>query len=325
LLLRLRHCWLGVDLFFVLSGFLITGILLDTREHPAYFKNFYARRFLRILPLYFCCIVVMSFQYPGSGSYFLVSVLFLANLAGLFGVAVPHGPGVFWSLAVEEHFYLLWPVLNRVLHRRMFALLAILLVVLTSVARIIFAAHGLNTNEEVYLYSWFRFDGLALGALLAMWVRSPHCSRRTTLLLAAGLAGACLLITIGGLPFHIMSSGTPAAAGLRSTQAQFVFAAAIAASLALQGHRLTSILGSSFMRLSGDLSYCIYLVHLTVGDAYDPLMRYLHINAQAHVGETWAAICKMVFLVAVSFGIAAISKRWFEDPILRLKRHFESR
>ncbi len=167
--LALGHGWLGVDLFFVLSGFLITGILLDTREHPAYFKNFYVRRALRILPLYFGCIVVMSLGYRGYGPYFLTSVFFLANLARLFGVPAPHGPGVFWSLAVEEHFYLLWPVLNRFLRRRLFAMLAILLVVLTPVARIVFAAHGLNTNEQVYLYSWFRFDGLALGALLAMW------------------------------------------------------------------------------------------------------------------------------------------------------------
>ncbi len=309
----------------MLSGFLITGILLDSREHPAYFRNFYIRRSLRILPLYFCCIAVMSLAYPANGSYFLISIFFLANLARMFGVPIPHGPGVFWSLAVEEHFYLLWPVLNRFLRRQMFVLLAISLVVLTPAARIVFTARGLNTHEQVYLYSWFRFDGLALGALLAMWVRTSYCSRRRTLLLSAGLLGACLLITIAGLPFHIMSSGTPAGSGLRSTQAQFLFTAAIAASLAFQGHWLTSILRSSFMRLSGDLSYCIYLVHLSVGDAYDPMIRRLNINVDAHIGQTWAMICKMIFLVVVSFGIAAISKRWLEGPFLRLKRHFEFR
>jgi len=142
----------------------------------------------------------------------------------LFGVPAPHGPAVFWSLAVEEHFYLLWPVLNRLLRRRIFAMLAVLLVVLTPVARIVFAAHGLNTNEQVYLYSWFRFDGLALGALLAMWVRTAYCSMRTDLAARGG---------VGRRQFYSLRSAvcpstscpveTPAAAGLRSTQAQLVF------------------------------------------------------------------------------------------------------
>jgi peptidoglycan/LPS O-acetylase OafA/YrhL len=156
-----------------------------------------------------------------------------------------------------------------------------------------------------------------------MWVRGEYCSKRNTLLLASALAAACMIVTIGGLPFHIMSKGTPAGAGLRSTQAQLIFAASMAASLALQGHWLTAFLRSSLMRVISDLSYCIYLVHLTVGDAYDSLLGYLQINAPAHLGDTWAVICKILFLTVVSFAIAAVSKRWLEDPARRLMRYFE--
>jgi hypothetical protein len=101
LLLIMGHGWLGVDLFFVLSGFLITGILLDSRNSPHYMRNFYSRRVLRILPVYFICVAVMAYFYPGHSSYFLISLLFLANTAGLFQIAVPHGPGVFWSLVAS--------------------------------------------------------------------------------------------------------------------------------------------------------------------------------------------------------------------------------
>ena len=122
LLLIMGHGWLGVDLFFVLSGFLITGILLDSRNSPHYIRNFYSRRVLRILPVYFVCLAVVLYFYAGYSSYFLLSLLFMANMAGLFQIAIPHGPGVFWSLAVEEHFYLVWPWLVRLLSRRALAL-----------------------------------------------------------------------------------------------------------------------------------------------------------------------------------------------------------
>jgi peptidoglycan/LPS O-acetylase OafA/YrhL len=90
------HGWLGVDLFFVLSGFLITGILIDSRESGHYFRNFYSRRVLRIVPLYLTCILMMYFAYPRAGPYFRLSLLYLANFAYFFRVRTAHGPGVFW-------------------------------------------------------------------------------------------------------------------------------------------------------------------------------------------------------------------------------------
>ncbi|HXP84767.1 MAG TPA: acyltransferase [Bryobacteraceae bacterium] len=143
----LGHGWLGVDLFFVLSGFLITGILLDSRNRPKYFQRFYGRRALRILPVYFVSVGVMALFYANSGRYFLLSSLFMANLASLLSVSFPHGPGVLWSLAVEEHFYLLWPGLVRLMSRRTLAIVAAAIVLGTPVLRGLAASRGVPVEH----------------------------------------------------------------------------------------------------------------------------------------------------------------------------------
>src|SRR5258708_484016 len=113
----------GVNLFFVLSGFLITGILLDTRSRTDYYKRFYLRRALRILPLYYAVLVLLLLvvraglvQRHVSWAFLGLSAVYLSNVTDLFGVPMQYG--VLWSLAVEEHFYLLWPAAVRALSLR---------------------------------------------------------------------------------------------------------------------------------------------------------------------------------------------------------------
>lgn len=306
------HGWLGVDLFFVLSGFLITGILLDTRESPHYLRNFYGRRALRILPLYFLCIAVMACFYPSNGTYFLLSMVFLANMAGLLGVAIPHGPGVFWSLAIEEHFYLVWPWLVRALSLRALAFACASIIVGEPILRAVFVAHG----ADVYNPSWFRFDGLASGALLAIWFRSPLASQRRSIL-AAGLSlTAALAITIAGLPFHIMQK-TVAGMSLRYNQATLVYCAGMLVALSWRGTWLTAPLRWGFARLTGDLSYCLYLIHLALLDGYMVLFRHY-----VPTGFTFPQLLlRAVVVLGASYGLALLSRRYFERPILSLKRY----
>ena len=114
-----RHGWVGVDLFFVLSGFLITGILVESKDSPRYLRNFYARRILRIWPLYFAlllvCFLLIPWVKPESARALkeacgppFVYFLFLQNL---FPTYVGIGPlTITWSLAIEEQFYLFWPL-----------------------------------------------------------------------------------------------------------------------------------------------------------------------------------------------------------------------
>jgi peptidoglycan/LPS O-acetylase OafA/YrhL len=318
------HGWLGVDLFFILSGFLITGILLDARGSTHYFRDFYARRGLRILPLYWACILVFSFAYPKDGAYFGLSLLFLSNFAGAFGVAWPHGPGVFWSLSVEEHFYLLWPLLVRFLTRSWLLAVTLLVVLGTPVLRGVCAWWGMNPEFQIYPWSFFRFDGLALGAIVAIWIRSRYATRKYAWALAAVLANVSVFVTVAGLPFGSMGTQTVGSSAFRYTQAQMFFAACLVLALAYRGTPYTAILRTRFTRLTADYSYCIYLVHLALFDLYYYVLSSRHIDDVTRFGPVGALALRSVAIAAAAFAVAAVSKRWLEDPFLKLKRYFAS-
>src|SRR5579872_860615 len=314
-----RGGWLGVDLFFVLSGLLITGILLDSRTKPAYFRNFYGRRALRILPVYFSVIAIAALFYRDSWHYFLLAIGFMANLAAYFRIGVPHGPGVFWSLAVEEHFYLGWPLAVRFCSRRALWLISLGLFCGEPLARAFGYLKGLDPGEMIYPASWFRFDGLALGALLALWLRSPSFSRRASLQIAGLMLFVSVLILVAGKPFGVLGTRTLASTSLRYTHMQLLFGSGILASLALQGSAATAFLRIPLMRISAELSYCVYLIHLCVGDGYHWLLDRFSVDLPALIGAQPAWICQCIAVLVGSFGLAALSKKYLEEPCLRLK------
>lgn len=318
----LSRGWLGVDLFFVLSGFLITGILLDSKKSEHYFRNFYTRRILRIVPLYLACILLMYLCYPDKGAYFRLSLVYLANFAYFFHVPKPHGPGVFWSLAIEEHFYLLWPLVVRLLNRAWLFALILFIVVGTPILRGICAHAGMDPGLEIYPYSFFRFDNLALGGMLALWVRSDYYSRSGAWKLAGLLFGLTCLIMVVGLPYGIVDARTVAASALHFSQAGFVFAGSMALALAYRGSRFTSFLRGRAARITADLSYCIYLIHLTLGDLYYRLFHFLKFNDVARLGAMGSLGVRIVVVGTATFALAALSKKYLEDPFLRLKRYF---
>lgn len=316
----LSHGWLGVDLFFVLSGFLITGILLDSKTRRNYFQTFYWRRVLRILPIFYLCILVMSLFYENV-AYFLLSFVFLANFAYGLGVQAPHGPGVFWSLCIEEHFYLMWPFLVKFLSRRNLTLLTILIVIVTPALRWWGAVRGLNVDMQIYSYSYFRFDELAVGALLAIWMRSGFANQRNSLGLATGLVILSIVIAIVGLPYGIMGK-TPVGVALRSTQVVLVFAAFVLTVITLRGTPLTAVLRTKFTEISGKLSYCLYLIHLSIGDAVVRLTARYNDKLYALLSSFGWVTLRGLLVLVLSFAIALGSQRFIEGPFLKYKSRF---
>jgi peptidoglycan/LPS O-acetylase OafA/YrhL len=166
--------WVGVNLFFVLSGFLITGILLDTKARPDYFRRFYYRRALRILPIYYAVLIALAvfsraglISRPASWGFLGLSAIYLANVTELFGVPMQYG--VLWTLAIEEHFYLIWPTAVRALSRKMVAVAALAIFIGCALLRYYYCLKGYDAGQG---YTWLYADGLALGAILAAIARS---------------------------------------------------------------------------------------------------------------------------------------------------------
>ncbi|MDM0045115.1 acyltransferase [Variovorax dokdonensis] len=172
--------WVGVDLFFVLSGFLITGILYDSKSHSHFFKNFYMRRALRIFPLYFSALIfllLLRTAWPSLGLYgqasdgwlwvYLANVVIAVQGFGAFGL-MDH----FWSLAIEEQFYLMWPFVVYALDRRGAMRVALAMCLAAPLLRTMLAVTTDN-SPAIYVLSPMRMDSLAMGALLSLAIRGP--------------------------------------------------------------------------------------------------------------------------------------------------------
>ncbi len=313
-----RPGWLGVDLFFILSGFLITGILLDSKSGKHYFRNFYARRLLRIVPLYYGALLILYVCYRDSGSFVLLGSFYLTNFASLFRVPMLFGP--LWSLSVEEHFYLLWPWLVRFTNQRQLAIIAAMVVIASPVARAM--AFGSLEVMDIYYFSWFRFDGLAWGALLALSFRSRWWNERNQrrVALAAFSCGVAMLVS--GLPFGILSRERFAGSMLLYTAAQLLFTGVIAAALKARSTLLTKLLSLRPLTWCGEVSYCFYLVHVFCFHAWDWLLIRLGINVERVAGTLGSVTLRALTGTIFSLVIAALSWRYFEGPVLRLKRYF---
>jgi peptidoglycan/LPS O-acetylase OafA/YrhL len=167
--LRMGH--MGVHLFFILSGFLITRILLESRTQPNYFHNFYTRRLLRIAPAYLLMLVALLATRSISARYLAVCLLCLCNMPGLLGATTEYPP--LWSLSVEEQFYLVWPFAIHKLSLRAISLLCGALVLLIPAMRFALL-YGPPIAHDIRFKTWAVADFFAAGALLAIAARLPH-------------------------------------------------------------------------------------------------------------------------------------------------------
>ena len=313
-----EHLGRGVDLFFVLSGFLITRILLDSKGKTGYFSTFYFRRALRILPLYLLVIIVSAFAYgPSFHDFYWLALFFSANFAPTLHITGPNGMGPMWSLAVEEQFYLLWPLIVYFSSRRWLATIAVALIVVEPALRVLSVAHAQLPGLPVT--TWCRSDGLALGSLLALWFTSPRTNPRMSARLALAFVLGCVAILIVGVPFGILKSNEVAGIALRVTQFNLLFGAMVLVAVAYAGKRWVSPLRSRFARVSADYSFCLYLIHVPLIDAFNFASRTLA-PSFATTESPAVAVLRAAFVLPLAFAIAGLSRHYLELPFLRMKR-----
>jgi peptidoglycan/LPS O-acetylase OafA/YrhL len=301
---------MGVDLFFVLSGYLITTILLTAKSGPHYFRNFYVRRALRIFPLYYLLLILIAVSYRHPGPYVVLGLFYISNLWHLFGVSMLYAP--LWSLSVEEHFYAVWPWVVRRLSEARLRNLVLVVIVIEPLSRVLAYYH----HWPIYCYTWFRLDGLALGAFLACDIRIKGRSRhRLSTYSALALAASAALLIL--MPFF--------AAGSMAVFFSFnslLSLALITATLSGQIPSLSTIMRSRALVKTGKLSYFLYIAHYLIFHYWDSLLGYYPPPLLHRLGAFGTLMIRDTVVLAVTFLLAELSHRYFEGPILVLKRHF---
>jgi len=315
-----RSCWCGVDLFFVLSGFLITGILLDTRESQHHFRNFYIRRVLRIFPLYYGVILLLFLLNPDFSDQ-IWYWLYLQNWSPVFGGSTP--PMVvqpFWSLAVEEQFYLVWPFAIFFLSRCYTGWFCAITFLVALVSRCIAQTQNVDPMT-IYTVRIFRLDTLSAGALIAVWMRDRQQSENlkrfvTPCFIVCGLA---LIVVI------FMDGGFLIDGRFNQTIGYSLFAVICALLIALvvmnasSGHALKRFLELDLLRYFGNRSYAIYIFQMFV---LIPLNQLYLLYWKEIDLSGWRGVCTFGVGVAIILVLAEISWHCYEKQFLKLKRFF---
>lgn len=320
--------WIGVQLFFGLSGFLITAGLLDSRSARNYFSGFYARRALRILPLYYAVLLILLIILPRlissntwpTPSHQVSLWLFTVNWTQ----SAPYGFAHFWSLAVEEQFYLFWPVVVYRLNPRRLLVVCLWIGAGALVLRSVMMLLGAD-GWALYSLTPYRMDALALGGAGACALRIPEL-RRWLESRAGSVMIAALATFIVGIPLthiydrYVWTGETFGYTLLAACSAAFVTAVVTARSGGATA--VSALLGWGPLRSLGRYSYAMYvfhgLLHKLLGEPW----------LMAKYGEhppVQAVFLYSLVVLLTSYLLGYCSYWLLEQPFLRLKRLVEPR
>ncbi len=342
----------GVDLFFVLSGFLITGILIKTRDEPNYFRNFIARRAVRILPLYYLFIVLMLFVLPALLDLLPSSIEipkdFLALQEGPDGLwtvwvylqnfVLGRGPGSLpglghlWSLAVEEQFYLFWPVIMWFLPANRRKQAFVWGIVGTMVLRTVLLWGGIQGTYGAREYTFNRLDTLLLGALGALYVRDPDVRRQLQPIVRAVSKWYVLvpILLVGILPNAKLDSLDDEFFGKITYGPGLTIIAVLFLVYVLRsvdgtlGPRTRRFTEWRFNLLLGKYSYSIYLFHYAIATVLQPRSEF-GTGFQPTGNPIVDSVVAFALTTAASLAIARVTWLVWEQPWLRLKKRFSYR
>jgi peptidoglycan/LPS O-acetylase OafA/YrhL len=323
--------WCGVELFFVLSGYLITGILLDSKGKFGYFRAFYARRILRIFPLYYAYLI---FVFVGLRfwweTHFNRNPWMGLNPAWYFSYLENFKPrhmfgdlflGHLWSLCVEEQFYLVWPFLIFVLNRFSLTVVCVVGMIASLVCRLLLAGIDVQTSFYLNTLTLASLDSLCAGALVALLVRRRDLSRPTRMLiiaigLADSLAFALVAARAGTLFLYTRIIHTWGVTLLAIGFACLVYLVTTSG-----GGWIARILSIAPLRAVGRVSYGMYVLHPVVVAFVLPHVRPITPGTPPFT-QFVVKVAVMILLSGCSYLAAVVSWIVLEQPILRFKRRF---
>ena len=335
-----RYGWTGVDLFFVLSGFLITGILIDAKGSEHYFRNFYIRRALRILPLYYTFVAGLILLYPRIGGptasaeaqvlvqhqwwFWTHTVNWLVARTGDFVTVTTLGTGGFWSLAIEEQFYLVWPLIVFFSSRRQLFRTCLGLVAASLLLRLLMTWAGASWTA-VYSVTFTRLDPLVLGGATAIIARSP--AGLSLLRRYAPHVATLSLLSIIGIEVLLRTAypNYTLALALDCTLLALLWAAVLVLFITSAPGSIGMLIGSNpILRALGQYSYALYLFH----GHFNRLFQKYHITSHLLVpfGGSMLPGQLLYILLAIvaSLILAWLSWHLYEKHFLKLKAWFPS-
>jgi peptidoglycan/LPS O-acetylase OafA/YrhL len=331
--------WTGVDLFLVLSGFLITGILLDAKGSDAYFRGFYMRRVLRILPLYYVSITLYFFvlvpvlqvvtphtatvaiasQLPASEK--LWYFLHLSNwriARDIYFNGIDH----FWSLAIEEQFYLVWPFIVFLASGRALLRISFFAIAASIALRNLPAVQAVQAVHHGFIYCLtpFRVEPLAWGAVVALLVRQSGFERVWRGWTAAACVAGSALLGIAIAASGSVSANSAPMTRLGYSGVALLYAAVVcyAAERSGAGAAGARALRNPLLVEFGRLSYGIYVLHRP----FSTLVAHGVTTLSPHTGFALATVTVAAAGIVASYLAARISWRFVEQPFLRLKSRF---
>lgn len=325
--------WLGVDLFFVLSGFLITEILLKTLGQPNYLRNFYMRRMLRIFPIYYLTLIICFGILPSiipdyiNVSYYTANQVWIWTYLQnwLFTFKDPYGTKMLlhtWSLAVEEQFYILWPVAILLIKRAKILLVVMLAVLLiTGITRYAIWEYDIKDLAYASLYTFTRIDGLCIGAILALLiVVNPEFLKKYTFIIVLILAA----INFG---FYFIndhhSFSLPYLAFVGYTTFAVLFGILVHEAITGQSKIINLIFNNSILKFFGKISYGLYVYHWPVYILLFPFFSKLFLKTgifSLRIAELGSACITTVIAVILSL----FSYHYIERFFLKYKDRYAS-
>jgi len=339
--------WVGVDLFFVLSGFLITNILLNSKRSPSYFRSFYARRVLRIFPLYYAFLAVLYFALPLWGIELSKSLTevrpwlwsYTSNIYVGFHGWPNDNVGFLWTLAIEEQFYMIWPFIVFFIGKRLLRDWVVGLLVFLPFIRSVCFSFGLSTYF-VYTFTVCHMDGLLLGALMSLllsnnalasiefpkvqrWLRRIDWS--FAIVAVIGFVVYCVAVRNDQFEFQFYKwsrDGQCIGISLVSLPLAYIVLRCISP----DNNLMKRAMSNRLLRKAGTVSYALYVLHA-------PICFWVGWNfpvpaALQNLPGEWSML-RSLYLIAIEFilSIAAAFLSWhiLEKHFLKLKRYFPYR